>query len=259
MNNILLKLSLRDMQKALNLRTLLIWGTLSVLAVFFFFATGGKNRLMQDNKVEFLALFLPQIIFGAWAVLSVYFDMVSADRQHNVLDCILCAGISKSQIFGSKIITLAATAIILSFAYLLPVTVAIILLSGKIAHFAVLFRYLLPLWGYIMVYAALGIAISVIARSTKTALIASLAAGLVLMPRLFLLFIDGAGAVFHWTQATKDAVSRIAPGVMMEALAHYSGTAEYLKTAAVFTLSVIVLITIAYCVFCKQDELNYGE
>jgi len=259
MNNTLLRLTWRDIRKVLNLRALLIWGTLSALGIFFFFATSGKTTLMQDNEVEFMALFLPQIIFGAWAVLSVYFDLVSSDRQHNVLDCILCAGISKPLIFCGKVITLAVASLILSFAYLLPVTVVIVTLSGSMEHCVVLLQYLLPLWGYIMVYAALGIAISVIARSTKTALITSLASGLILMPRFFILIIDGIGALFQWTQATKDAVSLIAPGVMMESLAHYDGTSEYVRTAIIFVSCIVAFLAIAFIIFCKQDELNYGE
>jgi len=249
----------RDMRKVFHIRTLLIWCALSLTAIFFFFTTGGKTDLMQNNEVNFMALFLPQIIFGAWAVLSIYFDITSSDREHNVLDCILCAGISKSAIFWCKIIAILLASLVLSFAYLLPVTAVIVILSRDIAHCVILLQYLLPLWSYIMVYAALGIAISVIARSTKTALIVSLASGLVLMPRFFILIIDGIGAIFQWTQAAKEAVSMIAPGVMMEALSHYSGTSEYLKMTVIFSLSIILLLTIAFMVFCKQDELNYGE
>jgi len=79
----------RDMRKVFHIRTLLIWCALSLTAIFFFFTTGGKTDLMQNNEVDFMALFLPQIIFGAWAVLSIYFDLISSDREHNVLDCIL--------------------------------------------------------------------------------------------------------------------------------------------------------------------------
>lgn len=259
MNKTLIRITRRDMRKVLNLRAVLIWGTLSLLGIFFFFATSGKTTLLKKNEVDFMALFLPQIIFGAWAVLSVYFDIVSSDRQHNVLDCILCAGISKPMIFCGKIITLVVASLVLSFVYLLPVTVVIVSLSGSIGHWIVLFQYLWPLWGYIMVYAALGITISVIARSTKTALIVSLASGLVLMPRFFILIVDGIGSVFHWTQATKDAISLIAPGVMMESLSHYSGTAEYIKAAIILTSCIVVFLAAAFLIFCKQDELNYGE
>jgi|GEM_PF-824166 len=259
MNVTLSNLIRRDMRKVFNMRTLMIWGAISFIAVFFFFTTGGKTALMQKNEVEFMALFLPQIIFGAWAILSIYFDLISSDREHNVLDCILCAGISKPMIFCCKIITLLLASLALSFSYLLPVTAVIVFISGDINHCTVLLQYLLPLWGYIMVYATLGIAISVIARSTKTALIVSLASGLVLMPRFFILIIDGIGTIFKWTQATKDGISMISPGVMMDALAQYSTTSEYLKMEVIFSLSIILLITAAFFVFYKQDELNYGE
>ena len=258
MKSALTTLVCRDLRKVFSLRTFFIWGAMSLFAVFFLYATSGKTSLLKNNEVEFMALFLAQIIFGAWAVLSIYFDLISSDREHNVLDCILCAGISKPFVFLSKIITLVFASLILSFVYLAPVTAVIVYISGDTTHFIVLLQYLLPLWGYIMVYAALGIAISVIARSTKIALITCLALGLVLMPRFFLLIVDGLGSVFHWTQATKDMASLIAPGVMMESLAHYAGTVSYLKMISVFSTSIIVLVGVAFFVFCKQDELNYG-
>jgi ABC-type transport system involved in multi-copper enzyme maturation permease subunit len=232
---------------------------MSAMCVFFFFTTTGRRTLIETGEVEFMALFLPQIIFGAWAILSVYYDLVSSDRQHNVLDCILCSGVSKTLIFSSKIITLAVISLILSLAYLLPVTAVILSISENFEQIPELLRYVLPLWGYIMVYAALGTAISVTARSTKSALIVSLAAGLVLMPRLFLLIVEGLGGLFGWTQSVKDAVSMAAPGVMMEALAHNTGTAGYYKMEAVFAASIAMLVTLALLVFNKQDERSYGE
>jgi ABC-type transport system involved in multi-copper enzyme maturation permease subunit len=258
MKSALTTLIRRDMRKIFSLRTLIIWGTLSLIAVFFFYATSGKTILLNSNKVEFMALFLAQIIFGTWAVLSIYYDLISSDREHNVLDCILCAGISKPFVFFSKIISIVLASLVLSFVYLAPVTAVIVYISGDTTHFIVLLQYLLPLWGYIMVYAAFGIAISVITRSSKIALITCLALGLVLMPRFFLLIVDGLGSIFHWTQATKDIASLIAPGVMMESLAHYAGTVSCLKMISVFSTSIIVLVGIAFFVFCKQDELNYG-
>ena len=67
--------------------------------------------------------------------------------------------------------TILLTSTVLSFIYHAPVTVVIVFLSGNSAHFAVLIQYFAPLWGYIMVHAALGMMISVVARSTMIALI----------------------------------------------------------------------------------------
>ena len=83
--------------------------------------------------------------------------------------------------------------LVLSFIYLLPVTCVIIGLSRNFTHIFVLLQYLFPLWGYIMVYAAMGVLISVIARSTKAALIWSLASGLLLMPRFFVMLVESVG------------------------------------------------------------------
>lgn len=65
-----------------------------------------------------MAVLLPQMIFGTWAVMSVYFDLVSADREHNVLDCILCSGVTKGQVFSAKMITMVVNSLLLSFVYL---------------------------------------------------------------------------------------------------------------------------------------------
>ena len=100
-NNIFILIK-RDFRRAMNLRTWLIWIALAGMGIFFFSATGGKTKLMNSDQIEFLALFLPHMIFGSWAVLSSYFDLFSSDREHNVLDCIMCSGINKSKIFLSK-------------------------------------------------------------------------------------------------------------------------------------------------------------
>ena len=179
----ILSLVRRDFKKAMNLRTLVIWIALAGMGVFFFYTSGGKTKLVESDQIEFLALFLPHMIFGSWAVLSSYFDLVSSDREHNVLDCIICSGIPKTRIFISKVIVAAIMSLVLSFIYMTPVTCVIIGLSGNFAHILVLIQYLLPLWGYIMVYATMGMLISILARSSKAALIWSLAIGLLLMPR----------------------------------------------------------------------------
>jgi ABC-type transport system involved in multi-copper enzyme maturation permease subunit len=258
MKGVLIKLTLRDIRSALSFRTLLIWIVMAGMAVFFFFTSAGRTELVKENKVEFMTLFLPQIIFGAWAVLSVYFDLVSSDREHNVLDCILCSGVTKKQVFTAKIITTAVVSLLLSFIYLFPITAVIVSLSD-FSKAMLLIRYLLPLWGYIMVFAAVGATISVLARSSKAALIWSLAAGLILMPRFFMIIVEGLGSVFHWSHAAKDSVSMIAPGVLMNALADFENTTNLLNAVIGFSAGVLILFTISYLAFCRQDEYNYGE
>lgn len=76
-------------------------------------------------------------------------------------------------IFYCKVVTLVLASLVLSFAYLLPVTAVVVFFSGDMAHSMILLQYFLPLWGYIMVYAALGIAISG-AEWTRTILIQTL-------------------------------------------------------------------------------------
>jgi len=257
--NSVLTLFRRDLKKCMSLRATLIWLALAAMGVFFFFTSGGKTKLMQHNEIEFMALFLPHMIFGSWAILSVYFDIISADREHNVMDCILCAGISKTQIFLAKTMAVAAMSLVLSAIYLAPVTGVIIGLSGDVSHGFVLLQYLLPLWGYIMVFAALGLLVSVVARSSKSALIWCLAAGLLLMPRLFVMLLEGLGQFAGWPAKTVNRLSLVAPGVMMQALSDRANTASFGAAAAVFSISILVFLGLAYVVFARQDERNYGE
>ncbi|MDD5936356.1 MAG: ABC transporter permease subunit [Clostridiales bacterium] len=249
----------RDLKKTMNLRSLVIWIALAGMGVFFFYASGGKTKLVDNDKIEFISLFLPHMIFGSWAVLSSYFDLVSSDREHNVLDCTICSGIPKTRIFISKVLVAAVMSLVFSLIYMTPVTFAIIRLSGNFTHILVLIQYLLPLWGYIMVYAAMGMLISVIARSSKAALIWSLAIGLLLMPRLFVMIVEGIGKVFGWTTQMIENFSMIAPGVMMQGLSAVSDLSRFSLAAVIFGISIILFLTIAYLIFIKQDEYNYGE
>ncbi|HKM34247.1 MAG TPA: ABC transporter permease subunit [Lachnospiraceae bacterium] len=249
----------RDFKKAMNLRAWVIWLVLAAVGVFFFFTSGGKTKLIANNQVEFIALFLPHMIFGSWAILSVYFDLISSDREHNVMDCILCSGISKSKIFVAKILVIAVMSLVLAMIYLIPVTCFIIGLSKDWSHILVLFLYLLPLWGYIMVFAAVGIFISVLARSSKAALIWSLAIGLLLMPRLFVMLLEGIGQIAGWSTETINKMSLIAPGVMMQALSDVSDKSYFGIATIVFSVSILFFWSLAYLVFRRQDELNYGE
>ena len=66
----ILSLVRRDFKKAMNLRTLVIWIALAGMGVFFFYTSGGRTKLVESDQIEFLALFLPHMIFGSWAVLS---------------------------------------------------------------------------------------------------------------------------------------------------------------------------------------------
>lgn len=259
MKNSFLLLMKRDIRKSLSLRALLIWLCLSGFELYFFFNSGGRRELVEKGSVNFMIVFLPQIIFGAWAVMSVYFDLISSDREHNVLDCILCSGVNKSRVFLSKVLASCIVSLLLSLIYLLPITLIIISIREEAGYISILFKYFLPLWSYIMVFAALGTAISVIARSSKAALIWSLASGLILMPRFFMIIVDGMGNLFKWTQATKSLVSMISPGILIEALSDYSDIAKSAAAAAGSLICIFICYTAAYLVFCRQDELNYGE
>ncbi|WP_167958484.1 ABC transporter permease [Anaerosporobacter faecicola] len=259
MNGRVRTLFVRDFRKAMNARTIMIWVALAGMGIFFFYATGGKSNLIKNNQVSFITLFLPHMIFGSWAVLSTYYDLFSSDREHNVLDCILCSGIPKHRVMLSKLFVIVVLSLILSFLYLLPVTSVILAVSGDIRHMKILIQFLLPLWGYIMVYASMGILISVIARSSKGALIWSLAIGLVLMPRFFVMIVEGVGKALHLSTSMVENLQLLAPGVMMQALSETSDLPHFILAMLMFGGSILIFCSVAYGIFRKQDEFNYGE
>lgn len=248
----------RDLKRAFGFRTLGIWAVMAAFTVYFFFFSNGRRELVENNRLEYMSLFLPLIIFGAWAVMAVFFDLISADRERNVLDCILCSGTTKRHVFIAKIVTTAIVSLVLSFIYLAPITIIVTCLSST-EKAAMIGKYLIPLWGFIMVFAALGLMISVFARSSKAAMIWSLAAGLVLMPRFFILIPEGIGKVLNLSQQTVDNISMISPGIMMEALSNPNNASSWTTAVIGFTIGIVVLFGIAYVAFQNQDEYNYGE
>lgn len=252
------KLLTRDLKRTLGLRTFGIWVVMSLFSVYFFFFSSGRRELVENNRLEYMSLFLPLIFFGAWAVMAVFFDLISADRERNVLDCILCSGATKKDVFIAKIIATAIVSLVLACIYLAPISLIVCCLSS-VEKSAMIGKYLLPLWGFIMVFAALGLAISVFARSSKAAMIWSLASGLIFMPRFFILIPEGIGKVLNLSQQTVDRISLISPGIMMEALSNTNNTSSWTTAVVGFTIGIIVLFGIAYLAFNNQDEYNYGE
>ena len=50
---------------------------MALFTIYFFFFSNGRRELVENNRLEYMSLFLPLIIFGAWAVMAVFFDLIS--------------------------------------------------------------------------------------------------------------------------------------------------------------------------------------
>ncbi|MEA5067064.1 MAG: ABC transporter permease [Eubacteriales bacterium] len=258
MRQTLYRLTVREVKRALNVRSISSWTIMAAMCVYFFFASAGWHKLSTENRLDFMSLFIPQLIFGAWAALTVFYDLMSADREHNVLDMLLTSGVTKSEVFISKTLAACAAALFMTFLYLLPVAVIVAGMTGTLAHLGTILRYALPLWGYIMVHASLGFLISVLARSSKAALIWSMAAGLFLMPRFYVMLLEAIGGLVHLADRTIDALSLLSPGVLMNALADPSDAARFRQALIGFAAGSLGALLIAFRSFLRQDELNYG-
>jgi ABC-type transport system involved in multi-copper enzyme maturation permease subunit len=258
MRQTLYRLTVREVKRALNVRSISIWAIMAALCVYFFFASAGWHKLIAENQLDFMSLFIPQLIFGAWAALTVFYDLMSADREHNVLDMLLTSGVTKNEVFISKSLAACAVALFMAFLYLLPVAVIVAGMTGTAICLGVILWFVLPLWGYITVHAALGFLISVLARSSKAALIWSMAAGLFLMPRFYVMLLEGVGGLVHLTDRAVDVLSLLSPGVLMNALADPTDSARFLQALIGFSVGSFGALLIAFKTFLRQDELNYG-
>ena len=57
------KLICRDLRRAFGLRTLGIWVVMALFTIYFFFFSNGRRELVENNRLEYMSLFLPLIIF----------------------------------------------------------------------------------------------------------------------------------------------------------------------------------------------------
>ena len=72
------KLMCRDLKRAFGLRTLGIWVVMALFTIYFFFFSNGRRELVENNRLEYMSLFLPLIIFGVWRYsLTLYPPTVS--------------------------------------------------------------------------------------------------------------------------------------------------------------------------------------
>lgn len=211
------------------------------------------------TTIEYMSLFLPFMVFGAWAVLASFFDIVSSDRESKVLDCILCSGVSKKKLFISKLIALNIGAWIIAVSYLGAISLWAFIHSGRVNVFLILLKYCLPLWVYIILYALLGMMISILARSSKLALIINMAIGLLLMPRFIILIIETIGEKMHWGQSVIDNMSMFVPGVILQNIANVSDWKKCGMSILLFCVTALIYCVMSFTIFISQDELNYRE
>jgi len=226
---------------------------MSAMCILFFFTSNGLQQLVSE------ALLVPQMIFGAWAALTVFYDMISTDREHNVLDLLLTSGVAKNTVFLSKVLAACVVALVLTVLYLLPITAILAIGTGNLGDANSVLRYALPLWGHIMAYASLGLLISVLARSSKASLVWSMALGLVLMPRFYVMLLKSVQNLAHWPEEITNIFGYLSPGVSMSVLADPSGTASFYEALLGLTLGILGALVIAHRAFTRQDELSYGE
>jgi hypothetical protein len=85
-----------------------------------------------------------------------------------------------------------------------------------------------------------------------------MAAGLFLMPRFYVMLLEGVGGFLHLTDRTINALSLLSPGVLMNALADPSDATRFLEALIGFSAGSLGALLIAFQAFLRQDEHNYG-
>lgn len=255
--DILKTLVIRDTRKGINFKLVIIWILLSAFGIFFFFTSRGYTDVKNKQQLDYMMIMLPQILFGAWAILTVFYDILAQDRESHVLDCILCSGIKKKDILCSKFISICILSIVCTFIYLIPISIVVALAGGDSSWIIKVMFYIIPLWGYIVVYGTWGLLISILARSTKLSLIANLAFGLIMMPRFFVIITESLAKALHLPESMEKILEQISPGILMSNMVEYSNINEFFKGVTIFVIEVAVAIMISMFIFARQDEVSY--
>lgn len=248
----------RDIAQVIRFRNIVIWTLMSLLGIFFFSQTGGIKGLRDNGTFDYMALFLVPIIFGAWAVMTVFYDMISADREDQILDCILCSGISRRKVMISKVLSGLIISVLLSITYILPSMIYSAVKLKSLAGMPLMAVYMGPMFAYITVYMLLGLFISVLSKSSKTALIVNLGAGLIMMPRFFQMFADGIGNALSLSDRITGIIERISPGILVDDLMDPGKTEVFIPGLIAFIMIIVVLSLLSVIVFSRQSESNYG-
>ena len=232
----------------------------SVLFQFWFVLTSNSiNEVKQTGEMFYMAAVFSFNFFGSIVALALGYDGIANEREAKFLDLILTSGVSKNKVYASKVLTSLIISGIFALIYTFVLMLIYLIMTGDIAISLLTIRYALPVTAFLSVFSLMGLMLSVILRSSKASLITSVMVGFLLMPRLFVMIVDGIGSLLGLSGQAVEIIYMISPALIMNALNGYSGTTHFLWGLLLLVVYLAAIIITGFKVFEKQDELNYGE
>ncbi len=249
----------RDVKNSFHKRFFLMLGILLLFQVWFVLTSSAADGVRDSGGMFYMAVVFSLNFLGSIVALAMNSNGLSAERESKMLDLVLTSGVSKQTVFLSKTLSCLVTSCAFAALYTTALTIVYLLITGDIGLSLTVYRYLLPVASFLTVFGLMGLGLSIVLRSSRASLIAALIVGALLMPRLFVLMIDGLSGMMGMSETVTKILYLISPAMIMNALSGYSGTAYALWGLAFLTVYLTALIGTGLGVFTKQDELNYGE
>ena len=249
----------KDLKNSFGKKFYLLLGFLLLFQFWFIATSGSVEQVRESGEMFFMAVVFSFNFFGSVVALALNYDGISADRESKFMDLVLTSGISKRKAYFAKM----GTGILTSFAFAILYSVGIMLvylaLSGDLSLSMMALRYIGPITAFMVIFSTLGLALSVAMRSSKASLIASILLGAFMMPRLFIMIVDGVNGLLGLSEAVLERIYMLSPALILNALNGYSDSKTILWGLLLLAVYVIGSMVAGMRIFQRQDELNYGE
>ena len=249
----------RDLKNSFNKRFFIMLVFLLLFQLWFILGSDSVSQVRTTGVMQYMSVVFSLNFFGSIVALAMNHDGISIERESKFLDLILTSGVSKKEVYLSKVLAGILISGIFALLYIFVLMLVYLVMSGDIGMSLLTLRYVLPLMAFLSIFGLMGLMFSVIFRSSKTSLITSLIIGGLLMPRLFVMIVDGLSSLFGFSKKTVEILYMISPGLIMNALNGYSEMIYVLWGLLLLVIYLAVNTLSGVYVFVRQDELNYGE
>jgi ABC-type transport system involved in multi-copper enzyme maturation permease subunit len=248
----------RDFTNSIHRRLFLLLGFMVLFQAWFIAGSGSVEKVMETGRMNYMGIVFSFNILGSLAALAITFDSVSGERRSKVMDLLLTSGVKKRMVIAGKTASNLAVSFVFSAMYAAAIALLYLALGGGMRAALSCPGYIPAITAFNFIYCMLGLALSILFRSSRTSFIVCMAAGLLCMPRLLLSMLEGlAGALGLGAEFVKTA-GMASPALIMNAL---GSPEEGLLWVGMGFLAFYICATIlaSMAVFSMQDELNYGE
>lgn len=249
----------RDLKNSINKRVILLLGFMVLLQTWFIFGSGSVEEIKQSGQMHFMAIVFSFNLFGSIIALALSYDSISIERESKVMDLILTSNISKKKVLLSKAINSLIISGIFAVLYVLAILLIYLFASKDLSISLLTLRYVLPITAFLFIYNLMGLMLSIIFRSSRASFIVSVILGGLLIPRLFLLVVEGLAKPIGLGEKAIEMLSMISPALIMNALSGYAEQSQIILAVLLFIVYALTMTLLSMLVFSKQDELNYGE